>query len=131
MKKLFKMISLAAATMLAALSISSCVAEDVTKLRVRGEWQVLTVTVGEEAEDMTESGIYCKFDKGGAFSAREGESAYQNVATWGIEGTVLTLRYFDRPAETWNIEIHLGVMMLQHEVDGVKTTMMLKRTTEK
>ena len=52
---------------------------------------------------MTESGIYCKFEKGGAFSVREGESAYQNVATWGIEGTVLTLRYFDRPAETWNI----------------------------
>ena len=88
---------------LPALSVSSCVAEDVTKLRVRGEWQVLTVTVGEEAEDMTESGIYCKFEKGGAFSVREGESAYQNVATWGIEGTVLTLRYFDRPAETWNI----------------------------
>lgn len=120
----------AATAILAAISISSCVAEDVTKLRVRGEWQVLTVTVGEEAEDMTESGIYYKFDKGGAFSVREGESAYQNEATWGIEGTVLTLRYFDRPAETWNIEIHLGIMMLQHEVEGVTTTMTLKRVSE-
>ena len=131
MKKLFKMFLLAAATMLAAMSVSSCVAEDLTKLRVRGEWQLLSTTVGDEVEDMTESGIYIKFDNGGAFSVREGESAYQNVATWGIEGTVLTLRYFDRPAETWNIEIHLGVMMLQNEVDGVKTTMMLKRTTDK
>lgn len=130
MKKLFKIFMFAATALLAAISISSCVAEDVTKLRVRGEWQVLTVTVGEEAEDMTESGIYCKFDKGGAFSVREGESAYQNVATWGIEGTVLTLRYFDRPAETWNIEIHLGIMMLQHEVEGVTTTMTLKRVSE-
>ena len=130
MKKLFKMFLLAAATMLAAMSVSSCVAEDLTKLRVRGEWQVLTVTVGEEAEDMTESGIYCKFDEGGAFSVGEGESAYQNVATWGIEGTVLTLRYFDTPAETWNIEIHLGLLMLQHEVEGVTTTMMLKRVSE-
>ena len=130
MKKLFKVILLAATALLAAISISSCVAEDVTKLRVRGEWQVLTVTVGDEAEDMTESGIYCKFDKGGAFSVREGESAYKNVATWGIEGTVLTLRYFDRPAETWNIEIHLGIMMLQHEVEGVTTTMTLKRVSE-
>lgn len=120
----------AATALLAAISISSCVAEDVTKLRVRGEWQVLTVTVGEEAEDMTESGIYCKFDKGGAFSVREGESAYKNVATWGIEGTVLTLRYFDGPAETWNIEIHLGLLMLQHEVEGVTTTMTLKRVSE-
>lgn len=124
------MFLLAAATMLAAMSVSSCVAEDLTKLRVRGEWQVLTVTVGEEAEDMTESGIYCKFENGGAFSVREGESAYKNVATWGIEGTVLTLRYFDTPAETWNIEIHLGIMMLQHEVEGVTTTMMLKRVSE-
>ena len=130
MKKLFKVILLAAATMLAVISISSCVAEDVTKLRVRGEWQVLTVTIGDEAEDKTESGIYCKFDKGGAFSVREGESAYVDVATWGIEGTVLTLRYFDRPAETWNIEIHLGIMMLQHEVEGVTTTMTLKRVSE-
>lgn len=130
MKKLFKIFMFAATALLAAISISSCVAEDVTKLRVRGEWQALAVTVGEEAEDMTESGIYCKFDKGGAFSVREGESAYQNVATWGIEGTVLTLRYFDRPAETWNIEIHLGIMMLQHEVEGVTTTMTLKRVSE-
>ena len=130
MKKLFKVILLAAATMLAALSISSCVAEDVTKLRVRGEWQLLSTTVGDKVEDMTESGIFCKFEKGGAFSVREGDSAYQNVATWGIEGTVLTLRYFDTPAETWNIEIHLGIMMLQHEVDGVTTTMMLKRVSE-
>ena len=124
------MFLLAAATMLAAMSVSSCVAEDLTKLRVRGEWQLLSTTVGEEVEDMTESGIYVKFDNGGAFSVREGESAYQNVATWGIEGTVLTLRYFDSPAETWNIEIHLGLLMLQHEVDGVTTTMMLKRVTE-
>ena len=124
------MFLLAAATMLAAMSVSSCVAEDLTKLRVRGEWQLLSTTVGEEVEDMTESGIYLKFDNGGAFSVREGESAYQNVATWGIEGTVLTLRYFDRPAETWNIEIHLGIMMLQHEVEGVNTTMMLKRVSE-
>lgn len=130
MKKLFKMFLLAAATMLAAMSVSSCVAEDLTKLRVRGEWQLLSTTVGEEVEDMTESGIYVKFDNGGAFSVREGESAYQNVATWGIEGTVLTLRYFDSPAETWNIEIHLGLLMLQHEVEGVTTTMMLKRVTE-
>jgi hypothetical protein len=130
MKKLFKMFLLAAATMLAAMSISSCVAEDLTKLRVRGEWQLLSTTVGEEVEDMTESGIYVKFDNGGAFSVREGESAYQNVATWGIEGTVLTLRYFDSPAETWNIEIHLGLLMLQHEVEGVTTTMMLKRVSE-
>lgn len=124
------MFLLAAATMLAAMSVSSCVAEDLTKLRVRGEWQLLSTTVGEEVEDMTESGIYVKFDNGGAFSVREGESAYQNVATWGIEGTVLTLRYFDSPAETWNIEIHLGLLMLQHEVDGVTTTMMLKRVSE-
>ena len=124
------MFLLAAATMLAAMSVSSCVAEDLTKLRVRGEWQLLSTTVGEEVEDMTESGVYCKFDKGGAFSVREGESAYQNVATWGIEGTVLTLRYFDSPAETWNIEIHLGLLMLQHEVEGVTTTMMLKRVSE-
>ena len=130
MKKLFKMFLLAAATMLAAMSVSSCVAEDLTKLRVRGEWQLLSTTVGEEVEDMTESGIYVKFDNGGAFSVREGESAYQNVATWGIEGTVLTLRYFDSPAETWNIEIHLGLLMLQHEVEGVTTTMMLKRVSE-
>ena len=130
MKKLFKMFLLAAATMLAAMSVSSCVAEDLTKLRVRGEWQLLSTTVGEEVEDMTESGIYLKFDNGGAFSVREGESAYQNVATWGIEGTVLTLRYFDSPAETWNIEIHLGLLMLQHEVDGVTTTVMLKRVSE-
>lgn len=124
------MFLLAAATMLAAMSVSSCVAEDLTKLRVRGEWQLLSTTVGEEVEDMTESGIYVKFDNGGAFSVREGESAYQNVATWGIEGTVLTLRYFDSPAETWNIEIHLGLLMLQHEVEGVTTTMMLKRVSE-
>lgn len=124
------MFLLAAATMLAAMSVSSCVAEDLTKLRVRGEWQLLSTTVGEEVEDMTESGIYVKFDNGGAFSVREGESAYQNVATWGIEGTVLTLRYFDTPAETWNIEIHLGLLMLQHEVEGVTTTMMLKRVSE-
>ena len=124
------MFLLAAATMLAAMSVSSCVAEDLTKLRVRGEWQLLSTTVGEEVEDMTESGIYVKFDNGGAFSIREGESAYQNVATWGIEGTVLTLRYFDTPAETWNIEIHLGLLMLQHEVEGVTTTMMLKRVSE-
>ena len=124
------MFLLAAATMLAAMSVSSCVAEDLTKLRVRGEWQLLSTTVGEEVEDMTESGIYLKFDNGGAFSVREGESAYQNVATWGIEGTVLTLRYFDSPAETWNIEIHLGLLMLQHEVDGVTTTVMLKRVSE-
>lgn len=124
------MFLLAAATMLAAMSVSSCVAEDLTKLRVRGEWQLLSTTEGDKVEDMTESGIYCKFDNGGAFSVREGESAYQNVATWGIEGTVLTLRYFDSPAETWNIEIHLGLLMLQHEVDGVTTTMMLKRVTE-
>ena len=124
------MFLLAAATMLAAMSVSSCVAEDLTKLRVRGEWQLLSTTVGDEVEDMTESGIYIKFDNGGAFSVREGESAYQNVATWGIEGTVLTLRYFDTPAETWNIEIHLGLLMLQHEVEGVTTTMMLKRVSE-
>lgn len=124
------MFLLAAATMLAAMSVSSCVAEDLTKLRVRGEWQLLSTTVGEEVEDMTESGIYLKFDNGGAFSVREGESAYQNVATWGIEGTVLTLRYFDSPAETWNIEIHLGLLMLQHEVEGVTTTVMLKRVSE-
>jgi hypothetical protein len=130
MKKLFKMFLLAAATMLAAMSVSSCVAEDLTKLRVRGEWQLLSTTEGDKVEDMTESGIYVKFDNGGAFSVREGESAYQNVATWGIEGTVLTLRYFDSPAETWNIEIHLGLLMLQHEVEGVTTTMMLKRVSE-
>lgn len=124
------MFLLAAATMLAAMSVSSCVAEDLTKLRVRGEWQLLSTTEGDKVEDMTESGIYVKFDNGGAFSVREGESAYQNVATWGIEGTVLTLRYFDSPAETWNIEIHLGLLMLQHEVEGVTTTMMLKRVSE-
>ena len=130
MKKLFKVILLAATTFLAALSVSSCVAEDVTKLRVRGEWKLLSVTVGDEVQDMTDSDIYYKFESGALFSVREGEAAYEDVATWGIEDTVLTLRYFDTPAETWNIEIHLGIMMLQHEIGGVTTTLMLKRVTE-
>lgn len=130
MKKLFKLFLLAAATFLAALSVSSCVAEDVTKLRVRGEWKLLSVTVGEEVQDMADSDIYYKFESGAMFSVRKGEAAYEDVATWGIEDTVLTLRYFDTPAETWNIEIHLGIMMLQHEIGGVTTTQMLKRVSE-
>lgn len=129
MKRFFKTIMLSIASAFTLVGLSSCKSDELTTIRIIGEWEVLSITIEDEPQDLSGAMKYTRFDADGTYWIINSENeSYTKVGTWTIDDRVLTMTPDNdyTMTATYKIEgILAGVMVLKTE--SLDITITLKR----